>query len=296
MIIFSRKKWIFDPDEEPSEILRTVEDFLSMRVDSDYERLFANRSAAEFVYSSNLMEKTLPSGASAHDTFACLETVYEKSQDTKEPTVLWTCDGGRTREEMRAQMVQHCRALSLASAWGRNKEHKLTAENVCHLHKTLMLGAVDESGLPLKAGEIRTCGAFTVGHVYPEASMAGLEQAVDRYHLSLERKDHFLVSAAVLFYEFIQVHPFQDGNGRLCRLLLHYALERVGFPFAVPLSSGYSKAMRSAQSRDTGALEPAKLLADLVCLILKSCHSRIVNFRANIARTPRFISLSAESQ
>jgi Fic family protein len=106
--------------------------------------------------------------------------------------------------------------------------------------------------------------AFITGHIYPEASTERLQRAIDKYRTSLLR-EHFLISAAILFYEVIQAHPFQDGNGRLSLLLLAYALARAGFPFAVPLTLGHSKArkhyilaIQSAQNRDATGLLPSK--------------------------------------
>ena len=114
-----------------------------------------------------------------------------------------------------------------------------------------------------------------------------LERAIDKYYVSLDLRDNFLTSAAVLFYEVIQ-----DGNGRLSRLvLLAYALARAGFPFAVPLTSGHSKArkhyilaIRSAQNRDDTGLFPNKHLVELIGLVLKSCYYKIINYEANKLR------------
>ena len=38
-----------------------------------------------------------------------------------------------------------------------------------------------------------------------------------------------IVEAAVISFGFVFIHPFSDGNGRLHRLLIHYALSRRGF-------------------------------------------------------------------
>jgi fido (protein-threonine AMPylation protein) len=292
-VLFSRRKWIFDGDEEPDDILQKVEEFVGRTEKDAYEQIFADRSAVEFVYSSNQLEKTLPIGFSEHETFACLEGIFQHNEgviitDNVSP---WSADGSKHQSEMQAQMVQHCKALRLVGTWSQDSSHRLSAEHVCSLHKILMLNATDGSGVPILSGEIRLGGAFTTGHIYPEASMGRLELAIERYYESRERNDHFLIQAAVLFYEVIQAHPFQDGNGRLCRLLLNYALERVGFPFAVTLTSGHSKArkhyilaIQNAQNRDAQGLSPNKQLVDLVGLILKSCYFKIINYNSNKLR------------
>ena len=290
--LFSRKEWLFGADEpQPIEILQKVEDFVSRSEKHPYEKIFSQRAAVVFVYSSNKMEQTLPRGVSEQETFQCLETLFEEGADANDhQPAAWRADGG-DRGEMRAQMMQHCKALCLASEWSRDPFHKLDADKICRLHKILMHSSVDEMGQPIKAGEIRNTGAFTSGHTYPDASRERLEHAVQKYYESMERKEHFLVSAATLFYEVIQAHPFQDGNGRLCRLLLNYALERTGFPFAVPLTSGHSRsrkhyilAIQAAQYKDTQALPVNQHLMDLTSLILKSCFYKVITYEANKQR------------
>lgn len=49
-----------------------------------------------------------------------------------------------------------------------------------------------------------------------------------------------VVAAAVLAFGFVYIHPLEDGNGRLHRYLLHYALKRSGFTppdLPLPISS-----------------------------------------------------------
>ncbi len=257
-ILFSRKPWLFDADEEPNDILQKVDEFVSRAEKHPYEETFARRSAAEFVYSSNLMERTLPVGVSQHATFMCLEAVFRTPEEVDDPVVGWNADGGRNPAEMRAQMVQHCRALQLVGEWSRDASHRLSAAAVCGLHRTLMHNATDaHSGAQLPAGEIRAGGAFTTGHIYPEASMERLERAIDKYYMmSLELKAHFLLSAAVLFYEVIQAHPFQDGNGRLSRLLLAYALARAGVSVRGAADVGAFQGPKALHPGDPERAEP----------------------------------------
>jgi fido (protein-threonine AMPylation protein) len=292
-ILFSRKEWLFGADEpQPIEILQKVQDFLGRSEIHPYERVFSQRALVAFVYSSNKMERTLPHGVSEQEAFQCLEKVFDEDAESDDVShsVLWRADGG-DRGEMRAQMTQHCKALRLAGEWSRDSSHTLDADKICRLHKTLMLNSKDDEGHLIKAGEIRKTGAFTTGHIYPEASFKSLEHAIGKYKASVERDEHFLLQAATLFYEVIQAHPFQDGNGRLCRLLLNYVLERAGFPFAVPLTSGHSRsrkhyilAIQAAQHKDLQAIPVNQRLSDLTSLILKSCYYKIINFEANTRR------------
>jgi len=51
-----------------------------------------------------------------------------------------------------------------------------------------------------------------------------------------EKKLHPLLTTAIFVVEFLAIHPFQDGNGRLSRVLTTYLLLRAGYAY-VPYSS-----------------------------------------------------------
>ena len=68
-----------------------------------------------------------------------------------------------------------------------------------------------------------------------------------------------VISAAVLSFGFVYIHPFDDGNGRLHRWLVHHVLARAGynppslvFPVSVPMLrriSEYREVLESYSSR-----------------------------------------------
>lgn len=71
-----------------------------------------------------------------------------------------------------------------------------------------------------------------------------------------EKKLHSLLITAIFIVEFLAIHPFQDGNGRLSRVLTTYLLLKYGYAY-VPYSSleavieqskeGYYLALRQTQ-------------------------------------------------
>jgi fido (protein-threonine AMPylation protein) len=67
---------------------------------------------------------------------------------------------------------------------------------------------------------------------------------------------HPLVLAALFHYKFVRIHPFDDGNGRVSRLLMNYVLLRNNFPPIIIKSAdknNYLKALNSADAGDTEA-------------------------------------------
>lgn len=80
-------------------------------------------------------------------------------------------------------------------------------------------------------GEIAYYGNERIHYVCPkpehvESLMAGL---IDAHRRIEDGGVHPVVHAALVGYAFVFVHPFEDGNGRIHRLLIHNILTRRGF-------------------------------------------------------------------
>jgi Fic family protein len=59
------------------------------------------------------------------------------------------------------------------------------------------------------------------------ATEDAMRRLIDWY--SMETEVHPLITCAALVYEFVSIHPFQDGNGRLSRLLTTLSLLQKGY-------------------------------------------------------------------
>lgn len=61
-----------------------------------------------------------------------------------------------------------------------------------------------------------------------------IDKLLDIYYMLEERKVHPIIKAAWFHHGFVQIHPFQDGNGRMARLLASLILIKNDlFPFTV---------------------------------------------------------------
>src|SRR5207247_9029560 len=123
----------------------------------------------------------------------------------------------------------------------------------------------------------------SVGVIFETAKPADtprlMEELVAWTNKELEVKTHHpLLVIAVFIVRFLAIHPFQDGNGRLARVLTNLLLLRCGYTYA-PYSSlervveenreQYYRALRSAQGTlDTDESHLMEWLRFLVkCLI-----------------------------
>ena len=67
-------------------------------------------------------------------------------------------------------------------------------------------------------------------YIPPEA--ADIEPLVDELVRFVQTTDdHPVLCAAVVHYQLVTIHPFEDGNGRTARLLSDYILDRGGYGF-----------------------------------------------------------------
>ena len=64
---------------------------------------------------------------------------------------------------------------------------------------------------------------------------------------------HPVIRAAVLSFGFVYIHPFEDGNGRISRYLIHDIYVRDGL---TPASFINSSARRPRRSRRGGSAAP----------------------------------------
>jgi Fic family protein len=66
---------------------------------------------------------------------------------------------------------------------------------------------------------------------------------------------HPLAIAAKLHHEFVLIHPFDDGNGRVARLLVNYVLLRCGYPPVIVRTEDKTNYLTALRKADAGELE-----------------------------------------
>src|SRR6185369_1912959 len=112
-------------------------------------------------------------------------------------------------------------------------------------------------------------------------------------------KHHPLLVTAVFVVRFLAIHPFQDGNGRLARVLTNLLLLRTGYSY-VPYSSlervieenreQYYRALRSAQ----GTLDKDEShLVDWIRFFLLCLVEQKSSLAEKVSRERLMTSLSA---
>lgn len=86
----------------------------------------------------------------------------------------------------------------------------------------------------------------------PEETPALMTDLVDWYNRAVEEKSLTPIQIATLFhYRYIRIHPFEDGNGRIARLMVNFILRRHGWPMLVIRSSKKQAYLNALALTDT---------------------------------------------
>ena len=284
---FVAKEWLIDdPIATLTKIRVQLED---EQFAGSYVVLFRKRLAITNVYASNKLERTLPAAISEHDTYMLLEASYDASADDEDaaPGADWNAEGEEDptarngAKKTAVQLLQHLRALKFLM---QQVDMPLSAEIILKAHEVLMAGALDDDGTSIKNGVLRDHPCHAGTHVYPEgnpaALLASLRRIIDEYNVSARASPSLVLPATRLFYDVITLHPFQNGNGRMCRLLFAFGIMQSGVPFPVALTTGHSNARKHYMK----AIMLARRgdMRELATMALMSVEYTVANFLENL--------------
>ena len=162
-------------------------------------------------------------------------------------------------------------------------QQPLTQSFIRTLHRTLLredytvyrnLPGGVQTSYTVHAGQYKTRSNSVITrygdrfeYASPEETPGLMTDLVDWYNKAEAERKLTPVELAVLFhYRYIRIHPFEDGNGRIARLIFNYILSRHGYPMIVVRSKSkrhYLEALHQADlivgtSPHDGAHAPLK--------------------------------------
>ena len=150
----------------------------------------------------------------------------------------------------------------------------LTEATIRELHKMILvepyeMPAVTMAGQPTKRRIVPGQYKSTPNHVEtstgevhyyasPEETPARMADLVNWYRKQVEDEAlHPLTLAATFHYQFANIHPFDDGNGRMARLLMNLILMQADYPpTIIPLDTKNEYLLALEQADADENLEP----------------------------------------
>jgi Fic family protein len=153
----------------------------------------------------------------------------------------------------------------------KSKEKEVDKEIILLLHQMLIGGINDGiAGRFRKPGEYVRVGSHVAPSPEKVESMIGM--ILDYYANNLDQ--YFVDKIAKFHLDFETVHPFNDGNGRIGRVLINYQLLRFGFPCIIIRDKEKAEYYKSFGEYRTGG--KTKTMEKVVTLALtESLHKRI---------------------
>lgn len=138
-----------------------------------------------------------------------------------------TVGGKSVREHLEA--INHAEAISYLGEIIQKKA--VFSERVLKEIHYLILKGIDREN----AGVYRTIGVRISGsaHLPPEPYLLNpLMEEVFVYYRENKSVLHPVILAAEMHERIVRIHPFIDGNGRTCRLIMNLILMQHGYPIA----------------------------------------------------------------
>ena len=205
---------------------------LQPTIKEEYRQRLEQKFMLEFNYNSNHIEgNTLTYGQTE------MLLLFGKSVDEANMKDL---------EEMKASNV----GLKMVQAAAQDKEQPLSEYFIKCLHQTLLREDYKEyrkqadgtyTSYDIHAGQYKTRPNTVITvtgerfeYASPEETPALMKDLIEWYKREEAKGEMTPIELASLFhYRYIRIHPFEDGNGRISRLIVNYILCRHGYPMIV---------------------------------------------------------------
>ena len=172
----------------------------------------------------------------------------------------------RDYEEMKAHDV----AFQKIKEWAADTETPLTEQDIKNLNQIILVqpfwkDAITPDGQPTRRqitvgnyktqpNSVRLPNGELFEYTAPQEVPIKMQELMEWYR-DEQTALHPVTLAAMFHYKFVRIHPFDDGNGRVSRLLMNYVLLAHKLPPVVIKSSDKQNYLHALHLADTGQYE-----------------------------------------
>jgi Fic family protein len=152
------------------------------------------------------------------------------------------------------------------------QKRPLTETFIRELHKIILkqpyeVDALTPEGKPIKKwvkigmykttpNHVKTLTGEMFYFASPEETPAKMGDLMKWFTVESEKDEmHRVIFATEFHYRFIRIHPFDDGNGRIARLLMNFVLMQKGYPPAIIKEESRDSYYEALEQADAGQLD-----------------------------------------
>ncbi len=152
-----------------------------------------------------------------------------------------------------------------------------------NLHRVLLkepyeIDAITPDGQPTKRlitigqyktqpNNVETSTGETYYYTPPDQVKPEMTDLIDWYRRAENASEHPIFIAATFHYRFVRIHPFDDGNGRMARLLMNMILIKHGYTVAIFPIQERNRYIDSLEKADK-----SEDLADFISYVTGCCE------------------------
>ena len=177
----------------------------------------------------------------------------------------------------------HLSSMPLTQNFIRTLHHTLLREDY-EVYRTLPGG--EQTSYTIHAGCYKTRPNSVItrygdrfDYASPEETPALMTDLVDWYNEEETQGTLTPVQLAALFhYRYIRIHPFEDGNGRIARLMVNYILARHDWPMVVVRNRNKSQYIDNLNMTSTLSRSSLPMSGGMTDRRLRSAASQRLSF------------------
>jgi Fic family protein len=210
---------------------------------------------------------------------------------------------GNARMQEYEEMKAHNVGLEWMKSMAKNKDKLLSEVFIRELNKIILVRdfyktshdgeyryKINVGTYKTRPNSVITSTGEIFDYASPEDTPSLMSDLIQWYRKEEKQKKIKIEELAAMFhYRYIRIHPFEDGNGRIARLIVNYILLRHGYPMIVIRTDDREKYLKTLHNCDllTGkipsdgakaALEQVKPLTDYLADILELKLETLIKF------------------
>ncbi len=171
---------------------------------------------------------------------------------------------------------------------GAKKDIPVSEIMIRNLHKLMVQGIDGVEAGSYRSHDVRITGSK---HIPPPAfEVASKMHDLIKWYKCNEKKLDAITLATEFKHQFVHIHPFSDGNGRVSRLIMNIILMKAGYPIVVILKNDRAKYYKALQKADKGNMD------DLVFVIAQATERSLDLYTRVIGKSTKQNTLVALSK